>query len=472
MKKNYFLAMAVAALMLASEVAWAADVSFSGQFRPRWQSNDDFSDSNNARSNFTTRARLNAKANVNANTEVFLQFQSVGTWGNATQVGNTDTASATRVSAGDANSANDRVADVGFHQAFVTLKNFMGQAVSAKIGRQQIVLDGHRLFGHTGWTDGGQSSDAIRFDHAAGNHTLSYVYVAGVENESATTNTDANVHFHVVRANTQGIMGGDLTGMFVVTDDNATGGTAWDDDSTWYTIGARQKGKLAGLDYRVEYYHQFGDGAPDANNTNFTGAYTSLTDSADVDRDASLFGVRVGKTFKNAKLSPTITLWFDSLSGTDDSDAAGQDFGTFNTLMDTGHKFYGFMDQYLAANGSGSDYYGLQDIALKTKFKLSDVNTFKVDFHHFQTQTELDDGDSDTIRTNDSNFGSVGTGTMNGDLGQEVDVTLVHKYDSNTKIVAGYSHYFSTQAFSVMRQGDNNLNDDSDWMYVMLDTKF
>jgi len=140
--------------------------------------------------------------------------------------------------------------------------------------------------------------------------------------------------------------------------------------------------------------------------------------------------------------------------------------------MDTGHKFYGFMDQYLAANGSGSDYYGLQDIALKTKFKLSDVNTFKVDFHHFQTQTELDDGDSDTIRTNDSNFGSVGTGTMNGDLGQEVDVTLVHKYDSNTKIVAGYSHYFSTQAFSVMRQGDNNLNDDSDWMYVMLDTKF
>ena len=32
----------------------------------------------------------------------------------------------------------------------------MGQAVNAKIGRQEVVLDGHRLFGHTGWTDGAQ----------------------------------------------------------------------------------------------------------------------------------------------------------------------------------------------------------------------------------------------------------------------------------------------------------------------------
>jgi len=450
MKKYYLIAVAVAALMLASTVAQAADVSFSGQFRPRWQSNEDFSDLTNARSNFTTRARLNAKANINANTEVFLQFQSVGNWGRALGLvndGTTDTAidtmnadQGTRVSTGDANSANDRLKDVGFHQAYLTLKNFMGQAVNVKIGRQQIVLDGHRLFGHTGWTDGGQSSDAIRLDHAAGNHTLSYVYVAGLENESATTSTKANVDFHVLRANTQGVLGGDLTGMFVVTDDQATGGTGYEDGQQWYTIGARQKGKLGGLDYRVEYYHQFGDGAVEANNTNFTGAYTSLTDSADVDRDASMVGVRVGKTFKNAKMSPTITLWFDSLSGTDDSDASSGDFGTFNTLMDTGHKFYGFMDQYLAANGSGSDYYGLQDYAIKTKFKVSDKNTLKVDVHHFQTQTELNDGDSDDIRSNDSNFGSATTGTLEGDLGQEIDVTLVHKYDSNTKIVAGYSH--------------------------------
>ena len=469
MKKNFLIAAASVALLLGSDLAIAADVSFSGQFRPRWQSTDDFANTTDARNFFTTRARLNAKANVNANTEVFLQFQSVGTWGNATQVGNTDTASATRVSAGDANSANDRVSDVGFHQAFVTLKNFMGQAVSAKIGRQQIVLDGHRLFGHTGWTDGGQSSDAIRFDHAAGNHTLSYVYVAGIENESNAVADDANVNFHVVRANTQGIMGGDLTGMFVIVNDNSED-VGYHDSNDWYTIGARQKGKISGLDYRVEYYHQFGDGQARATGSGFSGAYTQPSLQADIDRDASMVGVRVGKTFKNAKLSPTITLWFDSLSGTDDSDAAGGDWGTFDTLMDTGHKFYGFMDFYLNGQGAGTDHLGLQDFAIKTKWKLSDVNTFKADFHHFQTQTELNDGDSDTLRTNMAVFGSAATGTVGSDLGQEIDLTLVHKYDSNTKLVAGYSHYFSASALAIVRNAGNN--DDADWFYVMADTKF
>jgi len=32
---------------------------------------------------------LNAKANVNANTEVFLQFQSVGKWGSDTSLNGT-----------------------------------------------------------------------------------------------------------------------------------------------------------------------------------------------------------------------------------------------------------------------------------------------------------------------------------------------------------------------------------------------
>ena len=472
MKKNYLLAIAVAALMLASEVAWAADISFSGQFRPRFQSSDDWNDATDSRNYFTTRARLNAKATVNANTEVFLQFQSIGVWGSdvgLTGAGGAGAIVGTRSSYGEPESASDGLADVGFHQAYLVLKNFMGKAVNAKIGRQQVVLDGHRLFGHTGWTDGGNSMDAIRLDHSGGNHTLNYIYIAAVENEANNAMDDANQNFHVFRANTQGVMGGDLTGYFVIVDDN-TAGAGLDDANTWYTIGARQKGKAGGLDYRVEYYHQFGDGAVRATGSGFSGAYTAATNSADIDRSASMVGVRVGKTFKNAKFSPTFTLWFDSLSGTDDSDVSGGEWGTFDTHMDTGHKFYGFMDLYLGQSGVKTKFLGLQDFALKTKFKLSDKNTLKMDFHHFQTQTQLNDGDSDVIRTNLSLVGSSSTGTMEGDLGQEIDLTLVHKYDSNTKIVAGYSHYFSTIALASLR--NSQMNDDADWMYLMVDTKF
>jgi len=408
---------------------------------------------------------------VNANTEVFLQFQSIGRWGSDTMLAGANGAdeTGTRSSIGDGESASDGLADVGFHQAYLTLKSFMGQAVNVKIGRQQVVLDGHRLFGHTGWTDGGQSSDAIRLDHSAGNHTINYIYIAGLENESNTTNTSANVNFHVLRANTQGIMGGDLTGMFVIVDDDSAA-TSFDDQNQWYTIGARQKGKAGGLDYRVEYYHQFGDGAVPATASSFSGAYTTTpTNSSEHDRSASMVGVRVGKTFKNAKLSPTFTLWYDSLSGTDDSDASGNDWGTFDTHMDTGHKFYGFMDLFLGQSGGKTAYFGLQDYAIKTKWKVSAKNTFKADFHHFRTQTDMSTSDSDTLITNSSKLVAQDT-SDSGDLGTEIDLTLVHKYDSNTKLVFGYSHYSSTQMMAALRNGGKN--DDSDWAYVMVDTKF
>ena len=209
MKKNYLIAVAVAALMLASTVAQAADISFSGQFRPRFISDNDSNDDTSNANVFDTRIRLNANAKVNANTSVFLQFQSVGNWG-------TDSAGfGTRVSqggSGPALQANDTLNDVGFHQAYLTLKNFMGQAVDVKIGRQEVVLDGHRLFGHTGWTTGAETKDAIRLTHAGGNHTLNYIFIEGRNQEGAANSNDGNERQHVFHATTQGVLGGDLSG--------------------------------------------------------------------------------------------------------------------------------------------------------------------------------------------------------------------------------------------------------------------
>jgi len=476
MKRNYFIAIAVAAFMVATTVAQAADMSFSGQFRPRWMAQNDADEDTNSRGHFDTRVRLNAKSNVNANTTVFLQFQSVGNWGVDNANAQDDRLSAT---------ASDITTDVGFHQAFMTFKNVFGQAVDAKVGRQEVVLDGHRLFGHTGWTTGAQTNDAIRLNHSAGNHEVNYIYIASIEAGSESTSADQNRDYHIFRAAAQGVMGGALQGYFVITDDDSTTADA-SDENTFYTIGARHTGKAGGLDYRVEYYHQFGDGGIPAVSSDLTEAYTTTPINAtagEIDLDAQMFGIRVGKTFKNAKFSPTITLWYDNLSGTDDDDVNGNDYGTFHTLQDTGHKFYGFIDNYLSDVGNGTQRYGLEDFALKTKWKLDGTNLLKIDFHHFETQTDLGDSDSDTIRAGATTSGAfvttnsgVGAGLSN-DLGQEIDVTLVHKYDSNTKIVAGYSHYFTTLTHSYLNgsgPGDSTRteNDGQDFMYVMVDTKF
>jgi len=476
MKRNLILSIAVAVFMLAGELAWAADVSFSGQFRPRYNVVNDSNDTTNADKYFDGRVRLNAKANVNANTEVFLQFQSVGQWG----TDGPDTGTRVQQGGGAANfEASDTLADVGFHQAYLTLKNVYGKAIDAKIGRQEIVLDGHRLFGHTGWTQGAATQDAIRLTHAGGNHTLQYIYIENTNSGAKDAMRNGDDATHVVHASTQGVMGGALSGIFVIQDDNSAwaeaGTAAMDDRSVWYTIGARQKGKAGGLDYRVEFYHQFGDGTIAAGDLNagMNANYTGLNDTCDcVDRDATMFGIRLGKTFKNASYSPTVTLWYDRLSGTDDDDITGNDLGGFDTLYDTGHKFYGFQDAYLNRQHLGTAGMGLQDMAVKLKMSPQAGWTFKADMHWFSTETDMD-GDNATLVAANTLLNDATK--QSNSLGSELDLTLAHKYDANTKIQAGFSRYWTTQTFALLNgfgTHSDDSNSNSDWFYVQVDTKF
>jgi len=475
MKRNLILSIAVAVFMLAGEIAWAADVSFSGQFRPRYNIVSDSNDATSPDKYFDTRVRLNAKANVNANTEVFIQFQSVGQWGTES----TDTGTRRQTGGSVANEeASDTYADVGVHQAFVTLKNLYGTNVNAKIGRQEIVLGGHRLFGHTGWAQGAATQDAIRLTHSGGNHSLGYIYMENLNQGSKTTTAAGDDALHVLHASTQGVMGGALEGLLAIQDDRSAIGESTDlgIPNTWYTIGARQKGKAGGLDYRVEYYHQFGDAGPIANDLRVLtgiGATAYANNMMEVDRDAHMVGIRVGKTFKNAKGSPTITLWYDRLSGNDDDDVTASEFGGFDTMYDTGHKFYGFMDAYLSRNMLGTGGMGLEDIAVKVKMSPKPGWTLKADMHWFSTSTDMDGDNATSVAANTL----LGDATSQGNsLGSELDLTLAHKYDANTKIQAGFSHYFTSNTFALLNGfGTRNgitSNGDSDWFYAQIDTKF
>jgi hypothetical protein len=125
------------------------------KIRTRWEANGQsgggaFQDSSAIDDFIATQVRLNATANINDTTSAFIQMQSsrvwgedLGTDGTAANAGGADSASFT---------ASDSDASVGLHQAYFTIKNFATLPASLKVGRQEIVLDGHRLFGHTGWT--------------------------------------------------------------------------------------------------------------------------------------------------------------------------------------------------------------------------------------------------------------------------------------------------------------------------------
>ena len=163
-------------------------------------------------------------------------------------------------------------------------------------------------------------------------------------------------------------------------------------------------------------------------------------------------------------MKPSLTLWFDYLSGTDLGDLAAGDNGTFNTLFDTGHKYYGLMDFFIHGSlGSLGSHPlgGLVDYAIKASIQPMANTTLKVDWHLF---TVAEDDVCGTCTPGGSNPET---------LGNEVDITLVHKYSPSTKIVVGYSHMFSNELLSNYNGGARVTDfEDADWLYVMFDVMF
>lgn len=475
MKKNFLISVAltVVAFFVATEIAVAADISFSGSFRTRYESSgrNDFVDATENDDTIATQVRLNAKVNINDSTSAFIQMQSNKRWGNnISQLGGN--AGGNAGGSGNASfTASDADATVGLHEAYFTLKNFAGMNADLKLGRQQVVLDGHRLFGHTGWTTGAQTHDAARLTHKGDNHTITYVYIqandsgdiAGAANDPGD---QEDIDVHVLHANFQGILGGGLSLIYALTEDgcgDSSGLTAGCNiqANNIHTIGFRQAGKLYGINYRGEYYHQLGDARADATLNIANQTFATLASQGTIDRDAHMFGIRLGKKFSNVQMKPSLTIWYDYLSGTDDGDIENNTYGNFNTLFDTGHKFYGHMDLFLNARNNGTEGMGLTDFAIKGSIQPMPGWTVKGAYHWFGTAT--------SPSGNPKALASDVASSVSDELGQEIDLQLIHKYNANTVISGGYSVFAGEQLFNSQRGG---IFDDADWAYLQFQVKF
>ena len=502
MNKNFLTvaAMAVVAFFVSTEVAKAADITFSGQIRTRMEINEHsgggttassgIGDANNPSFNGSTdefifsSVRLAAKANINDTTSAFIQLQSIRNWGNQSLAAAPGTFGESAGSGNSSNSANNADASVGLHQAYFTLKNFGGIPADMRLGRQEIKLDGWRLFGNTIWTPGMQTHDAVTWRHSHDNLHITGGYIRVQEDGRSEDENDTNdSDVYLLHANLKGILGGQTSAYYVFRDNGCSPVTATADgngttncsngNNNFSTIGARQAGQLYGIDYRGEFYYQFGsaDGVADAN---FARAGTP-----DIDRSAYMFGVRVGKTFNNVMFKPGVTLWYDYLSGTTDEDQADGDWSSFDTLYDTGHTFYGLQDIFLGIGTGGSGGtrgLGLQDLAIKFKVQPMPGWTLKLDAHAFATAEGI------CANPNTSGVACVDTTNSVQDksfqkswLGNEFDVTLVNKYNDNTKIMIGFSNFNGSHGFQRIKNVANANtvgSQDANWAYLQFDVKF
>jgi hypothetical protein len=470
MKKNFLtvIAMMVVAFFVSTEIAKAADVTFSGQIRTRWDATEQFGGStepagnNQADDAVFSSVRLAAKANVNDTTTAYIQMQSTRNWGqNGTETGSNG--------AGDGNasfSANDNDSSVGIHQAYMQFKNFLNlpMGFDAKIGRQEVLLDGWRLFGNTIWTPGMQSHDMVRLDHKHDNMAITLGYILAREDGREADPADhEDTDVWLAYLQQKGVLGGALS-LYYIRSDDQCGNRCREVEIN--TIGFRQAGKMAGFDYRGEFYYQFGEAAGVANGS-VTG---NVATNNNVDYGAYMFGARLGRTAANTAMKPSITLWYDYLSGTDDSDGRTGDFSSFNTVFDTGHKYYGLIDLFLGigtGGAGGTIGLGLQDLAVKGKIKPMAGWTLKADYHWFWT--------AESVVANTVTTGITPASRADGNfLGNELDITAVTKMNSNTKVMIGYSNYTSSSSMRLLKgaTGANAIGaNDMNWGYVQFDVK-
>jgi len=488
MKKNFLtvIAMTVVAFFVSAEIAKAADITFSGQVRTRWELAEHIgngvvsgaNDSNGKGFNNTpddfinSSVRLAATANINESTSAFIQMQSNRTWG--------DTGSSTN-GGGSGNASgqvNNQDASVGIHQAYFKIKNFLNLPMGwdAQVGRQELKLDGWRLFGNTIWTMGMQTHDMIKLTHKHDNVTATLGYIlANEDGRTNDQNDDNDKDVYLAHLNVKGVLGGQFSGYYSFVDSgcNALQASTTADLSgcsnyknDFHTIGGRQAGNMFGLKYRVEAYGQFGDAAGIAHSSGAT-THGSYASGQDMDREAYMYGVRLTKGFNNVAYKPAVTLWYDYLSGTSDQDIKDGKWSSFDTLYDTGHKYYGLQDVFLGIGGGGTKGtkgLGLQDLAVKLKMNPVAGWTLKIDHHHFWTAEGVSNinvsGVTTAVAAADTSF-----------LGTEIDVTAVHKMNSATKVMIGYSNFNPSQSFRRIRN-DQTGPKDANWAYVQFDVKF
>ena len=443
---RFFFALLSLALVASSTPVWASgdtDLDIGGQvrFRPEMKNNYNFDNDTNADSRYTgQRIRLNIKG-TNESVTSFVQIQDSRNWGSSSNVGTATEGgsiadAATTGVAGETHghSFSESGNSLDLYQAWFQINDLAGAPVTLKMGRQTLVYGSQRLLGHLGWKDNARTFDGIKLSVKAGPGKIDILsvklnedgYAQGAElgaADSGTFSSDQNLN--------------GVYGMFNVAEQkidvyyliNSTG-----EFFAVNTMGARVAGKTADIDYTAEYVMQGG------------------TVAEDVTKASSALAIEAGYN-----MGPTrIGFLYAMGSGDDGSDATTDE--TFVFPFHTNHAHYGHMDFFSWGN--------MNDIALRFKTKVMEKNVIKVDYHMLSLAVAEDDWLN--VVGNGAIFAGASTYEETA-AGSELDITFVHPYSANMKIVAGYS-MFTPGAAVEERNADKA--DGASWGYVMMINNF
>ena len=262
------------------------------------------------------RTRINLNLPMDSLTRIFVQLQDSRMYG-----------SDSGISGGLTNDMN-----LGVHQAFVQLRHWIWHRLETTVGRQELNYGNQRLIGAVGWNNVGRSFDGARASLKFENVTLDAVAATTVERDDPSGQKGA---------------GSDqMLGVFAVKWPKSVvelmavvelDGRRLDPADV--KARALERGTLAAYSART-----FGERFDYIANLALQGG-TVDTGAGERDIEAYLLALELGVTLPG-RAKARFALGVDHASGDDGGDSTKAK--EFNNLYYTGHKFRGYMDNFIA----------------------------------------------------------------------------------------------------------------------------
>jgi hypothetical protein len=458
---------AVGGAMVASDPAFAKvdvdQLTIGGEARIRYEGRNNTALNSNVKANESAashRIRVNVGYDLTPDVSFFAQIQDARLYGSECNVAACGTGT---TGIGTVSSSNNNGTGLDLHQGYILVKNLGLPGLSLKVGRQEIIYGDHRLFGNFGWSQIGNSFDAVKLMYSMpiADVDLFWARIADTE----TTGTNHGVVFN--GAGISGTADQNIYGLYVtlkmvpnwtvepyyflLQDTRAVtaadpAATPQGTNQTRSTLGGRIAGKALGFDATGELAWQFGGAA--------TGA-AGVNHNVHINAWAGAF--KAGYTFDAVPMKPRIGIEFDYASG-DSCKTTCNHSNTFDNLYPTNHFHYGYMD--LNSWKNTVQYHIMFDV------KPDAVSKLQVNFIIHRLANTRDNW----YRAAQGVYGTSATTNQAASLGQELDIHYYRTIKEKFKFEIGVGHFWAGEwtaaAGNTIAAADPN-GSGQNWGYVM-----
>jgi len=482
--------------LFAFGITAQAQFTLDGEIRPRFEYRNGYksvADSNQSNAAFIQqRTRLN----FGYKTEGYVfkvSLQDVRVWGSQPQL------------IGTTAQQNASGEYLGIHEAWG--KALISDNWALKFGRQEIILDDHRIFGSVGWAQQARSHDAaiLKFNKKKFKADFGVAYnqdnasLKGTEAFRGSYKAFQYLWLHNDFGKNFGasvlFLNNGKEQLDIDSNSFLTGGTPAEyeyyKDNYSQTIGTKLTYKKDKLKVGAAFYTQMGLAGDRVT------AHSDYNGDFDPEVSAMNYGLDISYKITDKFTAGAGYEYMSGNSQTDTSASYNRTNHAFTPFYGTNHKFNGHMDYFYVGNHGGS--VGLQDIYLKLKYK-TDKFWVGADVHMFSAANDVWDGfkygqdniAATTVLSDELVAATTQAGidaatakydaftetkytdyTMSSSFGTEIDLSFGFNLSKGVAFKGGYSVMMATETLAYLKgttdyQGQGYTDELSSWGWAMI----